>query len=584
MAINKNIIEKISPASLKIESQDLQIGNKFCRTLFVLNYPRFLQSGWFTPIINLAQEMDIAMVIYPAATDVVLKSLQKSTTRVQSQINIEAEKGKIRNPMLEAAHRNMEELRDKLQTGQEKMFKFGLYITVYADSKKKLDENSDLIIKVLESRLVNAKPANFQMMEGFQTTLPLLSDKLLVHNSLNTEPLSSTFPFVSLDLTSNQGILYGINQHNNSLILFDRFSLENANFTIFASSGAGKSYLTKLEVIRSMMTGNDIIIIDPENEYQYLAETLNGSFAKIALDSPHNINPLDLPALSKDDDPGNAFMSNLANVSGLLKIMLGEQTDSGSQLNASQEALIDKALRETYALKDIDENISREKFSTKQAPLLGDLQDILDSTKGAEELALRLEKYTKGSFSGFLNKTTNIGLNNQLVVFNIRDMEDELRPIAMYLVLNHIWKQIRTNLKKRLLVVDEAWWMMRHKQGAQFLLSMVKRARKYYLGVTTITQDIDDFLKSPYGKPIITNSAMRLLMKQSPAAIEQIVKTFNLTDQEKYLLMEAGVGEGILFAGQKHAAIRVVASYSEDQIITSDPQQLLEIEKQKHNT
>lgn len=579
--MDKDFLAKISPASVKIESTSLQVGDKFCRTLFVLNLPHSVSAGWLSPIINLDQVLDLSLFIYPADTETVLKNLRKQVARVESQINIEAGKGQVRNPQLEAAHRNMEKLRDNLQTGQERMFKLGTYITVYGDNPKELDESCQYIKKILSSRLIPLKPANFQMRQGFQSTSPLLQDKLLITNSLNTKPLSSTFPFISLDLSSDRGILYGLNQHNNSLILFDRFSLPNPNVSIFASSGAGKSYFNKLEIIRSLMTNIDCLVIDPENEYQYLAETVGGTFAKISLNSPHHINPLDLPSLGPEDDPKTSFNSNLVNVSGLLKIMLGEETQEGRRLSATQESLIDQALRQAYALKDINENLTREEFNDKEAPLLSDLQEALQGLEGGEELALRLKKYSQGAFAGFLNKPTNVSLDNQLVVFNIRDMEDELRPTAMYLIINHIWKQVRAKLKKRLLIVDEAWWMMKDPRGAKFLLSIVKRSRKYYLGVTTITQDIDDFLNSSYGKPIITNSAMRLLMKQSPAAIDQIVKVFHLTDREKYRLMQADVGEGILFAGHKHAAIRVVASYSEDQIITSDPEQLLEIEKAK---
>jgi len=566
-----NFLEQITPASFKTASNYLQINQKFCRTLFVFEYPAYLHAGWLEPIVNLDINSDIALFIYPEETGVILKNLQKQVARVQSQISTEAEKGKVRDPQLEAAIQNMEGLRDKLQTGIERMFKFGLYVTVYADSLEELDKKCDRIKQIFESRLVFAKPALFQMDAGFKTTSPLLIDKLLIHNSLNTEPLSSAFPFISSDLTSDTGILYGINRHNNSLILFDRFSLENANFTVFATSGAGKSYLCKLEILRSLMLGTDVIIIDPENEYQYLAETVNGAFIKISLSSPNHINPFDLPQPREDEKPEDVFRNNIASLIGLLRIMLGE-------LTPEQDALIDIALAQTYALKDITPESS---WQGKETPTMSDLQVILDGMENAENLAIRLQKYTKGTFAGFINQPTNISTNKQLVVFNIRDMEDELRPIAMYLILHYIWNLVRSQLKKRLLIVDEAWWMMKHPDGASFMFGIVKRARKYYLGVTTITQDITDFLNSPYGKPIITNSALRLLLKQSPAAIDELQKTFYLTDEEKYLLLEGNVGEGIFFAGPKHAAIKVVASYAEDQIITSDPAQLLEIEKAK---
>lgn len=575
--IPKNL-EVLSPASIKISSDHLQLGNKFTRTIFVFTYPRYLYPGWLSPILNLDTTSDLTMFIHPADSGVILKNLRKQVARVQSQISIEGEKGKVRDPVLETAHQDMEELRNRLQQGTERFFKFGLYITLYADSPTELDQKTKKITSLLESKLVYSKPAIFQMDKGFKSTLPLLSDKLLIHNSLNTEPLSSAFPFVSSDLTTNSGILYGINRHNNSLILFDRFSLENYNSCLFATTGAGKSYANKLEILRSLMLGVDVLVIDPENEYQYLAETAGGEFIKISLNSPHHINPFALGEVGEEDKPQDVFRSNIISLIGLLRIMIGQRSDQGPYLTPTEEAILNQALIATYALKDIKPD---QDFSGQEPPLMSDLLSVLQGIKGGDSLAQRLEKYTKGIFSGFLDQPTNIDLKKQLVIFNIRDLEDDLRPMAMFIILNYIWNTVRSKLKKRLLIIDEAWWLMKHPDGASFLFSMVKRARKYYLGVTTITQDITDFLNSPYGKPIITNSALRLLMKQSPAAIDDLQKTFYLTDEEKFLLLESSVGEGIFFAGMKRAAIRVVASYSEDQIITSDPEQLLQIEKAK---
>ena len=575
---NQSKLEILSPASLKISSGYLEIGSKFSKTIFVFTYPRYLYPGWLAPILQLDTSCDIAMFIHPADTGAILKNLRKQVARVESQISIEEEKGRVRDPILETAHRDMEELRNRLQQGTEKFFKFGLYITVYSDSLKELDEEIKKIRTLLESKLVYSKPAIFQMDKGFKSTLPLLKDELLIHSSLNTEPLSTAFPFTSSDLTSDQGILYGINRHNNSLILYDRFSLENYNSCIFATAGAGKSYLTKLEILRSLMLGIDVLVIDPENEYQYLAEKVGGAFIGISLNSPQSINPFDLGAIGEDDRPEDVFRSNIISLIGLIRIMIGERSNFGPYLNPEEESILNKALIQTYALKDIYPEMN---FSQKEPPLLRDLVIVLEGLEGGQVLAQRLEKYTQGIFSGFLDRPSNINLKKQLVVFNIRDLEEELRPIAMYMILHYIWSAVREKLKKRLLIIDEAWWMMRHPDGAEFLFSVVKRARKYYLGVTTITQDITDFLNSSNGKPIITNSALRLLMKQSPAAIDSLQETFYLTEEEKFLLLESAIGEGIFFAGNKRAAIKVVASYSEDQIITSDPEQLLKIQEAK---
>jgi len=568
-----NLIDLISPAGLKVDSNYLQIGQKYGRTIFVFNYPQTLATGWLSPLISLDQEMNAALFIHPVDTNKVLKTLTKKTAQLQSQISLEAEKGKVRDPKLETALLNVEELRDKLQRGVERLFKFGLYITFFADSPKQLSKIENEIRAILENQMIYAKPAIFQQEQGFISTLPLETDKLLIHNSFDTASLSSAFPFISSDLTSNKGILYGINRHNNSLILFDRFSLENPNMVVFAKSGAGKSYAIKLETLRALMQGTEVIIIDPEKEYKYLAETVDGSFINISLSSSAHINPFDLPKPRPDENPADVLRSNILNLVGLLRIMLGG-------LTPEEDAIIDKALTETYAARDIT---PESDFSKVTPPLIQDLHAILKGMKGAKSLVTRLEKFTSGTYAKFFNQPTNIELDKKLVVFSIRDMEEELRPLAMYLVLHYIWNIVRSEMKKRLMVVDEAWVMMQHEDAGNFLFSIAKRCRKYYMGLTTITQDIADFMESKYGKSIITNSSLQLLMKQSPATISVIQETFNLTDQEKYRLLECSVGEGIFFAGTKHVAIQVVASYTEDQIITSDPAQLLEIEKAKQD-
>ncbi len=561
----------IAPAALKINSNYLQVGEKFVKTLFVFTYPRYLQTSWLSPIINFDTAFDMSMFVHPLESPTVLKNLKKTVTQIESQISINEEKNQVRDPILETALQDAEELRDRLMQGSERLFQFGLYITFYAGSLRELNEISSQIEGMLETRLVYAKPALFQMEQGFASTLPLGNDELMIGNNMNSSPLSTTFPFVSSDLTSNQGILYGINRHNNSLILFDRFSLENANMVIFGKSGGGKSYAVKLEILRSLMLGTDVLIIDPENEYKHLAETVGGSFVKISLTSKYHLNPFDLPTPLEDETTADILRSHIAGLIGLVKVMLGS-------LTPEEDSILDKALTETYALKDITPESNLKKITS---PTMQDLQTILDNMDGAENLSLRLRKYTEGIFSGFLNNPTNINVDKNLVVFSIRDMEEELRPVAMYVILNYIWTLVRSRLKKRILILDEAWWLMQHEEGAAFTFGIAKRARKYYLGLTTITQDITDFFSSRYGKPIVTNSSLLLLMKQSPAAIDIVSDTFYLTNEERFLLLESNVGEGIFFAGLKRAAIKVIASYSEDQIVTTDPAQLLEIKKAK---
>lgn len=567
------VIDLISPSAFGVSSSNLQIGDTFCRTLFVAAYPRALAMGWMNSIIGIDLPLDISMFIYPVDTGTILKKLRKKVTQIQSQMNIEAEKGLTRDPVLEMGYNNVEALRDQLQEGSERFFKFGLYFNVFGETKEVLDKNTIMLESLLNSRSVYTKRAMFRMKEGFVSTIPLGVDKLVNGNALNTSPLSTTFPFVSADVTSNQGILYGINRHNNSLILFDRFSMENANMVVFAKSGAGKSYTVKLEVLRSMMLGASAIIIDPEDEYKYLAETVGGSYLKISLNTDNHINPFDL-SLEEGMEVEDVVRSTIASLLGLLKLMLGT-------LTPEEESILEQAIRETYAIRDITEDTPLDELKNRTMPILSDLYEVLSNMKGVEDITIRLEKYTEGIFSGFLNNRTNISLDNQLVVFNIRDLEEELRPMAMYMILNYIWKEIRINVKKRLIIVDEAWRMMEHDEAARFLFMVAKRVRKYYGGLTTITQDISDFMSSKYGKPIVSNSSIQLLMKQSQSAIDVIADTFYLTDREKYLLMDCGVGEGIFFAGLKRAAIQVIASYDEDKIITTNPAQRMEIDKEE---
>ncbi|MBX4189505.1 DUF87 domain-containing protein [Candidatus Parcubacteria bacterium] len=559
----------IAPSALKVTPKELNLGEKILRSFFVISYPRYLSESWFSPIINLDKVFDVSIFVHPVETSKVLRQFQKKVAEVQSQIHTREEKGLVRDPMLDVAYQDLENLRDSLQQAQEKLFDVGLYLTIYADTDLELDKIESEIKSILEAKLVYVKPALFQQEEGYKSTLPLGEDLLNVHSKLNSSPLSSLFPFTSFDLTSDKGILYGINRHNSSLVLFDRFSLENYNSITFAKSGAGKSYATKLEILRTLMFDTDVIVLDPEREYEYMAETVGGRYFKISLNSEHHINPFDLPMPAPDESSANVLRSQIINLVGLFRLMMGG-------LTAEEDAIIDRAITETYALKDITADSD---FRNVEAPLMSDFELVLSGMEGGESLAQRLTKYTKGTWAGFINKPTNVDINKKFVVFSLRDMEDELKPIAMYIVTHYIWNAIRKELKKRLLVIDEAWWMMKSDDTASFLMGLVKRGRKYYLGVATITQDVDDFLKSPYGLPIITNSSIQVLLKQSPTTIDKLQQTFNLTDEEKYLLLESDVGEGIFFAGLKHVAIKVIASYTEDQIITSDPSQVLAIKK-----
>ena len=563
-----SVFDLISPSSFELSFDHLRIEGLYAQSYYVFSYPRFIEANWLSPIINFDVTMDISQFIYPTSSEKIMRVLKRKVAQMQSTIRMEAERGKVHDPGIETSLQDAEQLRTELQRGQERYFQFGLYITIYADDQEKLKKVEKQLQSLLGGKLIITKRADFQMEQAFTSTAPLCLDQVEIFRNMNTSPLSTTFPFSSSDLTSNDGILYGINRHNDGLIIFDRFSLENANSVVFAKSGAGKSYAVKLEILRSLMIGSDVIIIDPENEYEALANTVGGTYLRVSLNSDRRINPFDLPKPIDEDEmkPGDLLRSAVINLSGLLKLMFGETTPV-------EDSIIDKALLDVYATRGITmETANPGDF---KPPTMDDFYNVLSSMDGADKLSQRLQKYVTGTYAGIFNKETNVDLDEGMMVFCIRDLEEPLRPIAMYIILNYIWNRVRSRLKKRILVIDEAWTMMRHKDSAEFLFGLVKRARKYYLGVTTITQDVEDFLNSDFGKPIITNSSMQLLLKQAPSALEFLEKTFNLTQGERYMLLNSGVGQGLFFAGLKHVAIQIIASYTEDKIVTTNPEEIL---------
>lgn len=562
----------IAPAAVDVKPDYIRVNSLFVRTLFVLTYPRYLHVGWFSPVINFSAPLDISMFFYPLSDAIVLKQLRNKVGNIEADLVAAAEKGAPRDPMLETALRDIEQLRDDITQGLEKFFQFGLYVTMYGKTLDELTQITERLEYIFGSKSVTTKRAIWQAEQGFNVSLPQATDELQVSFNMNSSPIATSFPFVSSDLTSDSGVLYGINRHNNGLILFDRFSMPNANSVVFATSGAGKSYAVKLEILRSLMLGVDVLVIDPEREYFYLTESVGGTYINISLNSDSRINPFDLPRhIPSGSTSADVIRSAVITVKGLLRIML-------QSITVQEDSILDQALLQAYAKKDITPEADIAKL---ESPLMSDLIDVLEGMEGAEEMVLKLKKYTEGTFAGLFNQPTNVDARNQLVIFSVRDLEDELRPLAVYNVVNFIWNLVRSELKKRIMVVDEAWWLMQYEDSAKFMYALVKRCRKYYLGVTTITQDVSDFLNSPYGKAIVTNSSIQFLMRQAKAGVDIITETFKLTEGEKYLLLESSVGEGIFFAGAKHAAIKVVASYVEDQIITSDPAQILEIEQSK---
>jgi len=567
-------LDLIAPAGMEVHSMELMLNDQFARTLYVYNWPNYIFPNWLSQAINFDAQMDIAQFIYPSDNKVIMKMLRKKVAEMRSSIRILEQRGIVRDPTLEAALQDAEELRDLLARGREKLYQFGMYITIYADDEIKLKKLQTDVESLLGGKLVLTKPAFFQMEHGWLSTLPLAIDELEINRNMNTSPMATSFPFSSSDLTDDHGILYGINRHNDSLVIFDRFDLPNANATVFATSGAGKSFAVKLEILRAMMFGTDIFVIDPENEYVDLCKTVGGTFVPLSLQSSFRINPFDLPKAVRGDDalPGEVLRAAIITLHGLFKIMLGT-------LTPAEDGVLGKAILDTYALKGID--MTTEDAGKIEPPTMNELVNVLMTTEGGENMARTLQKYTEGSYAGLFDQPTNVELNNQVVVFQIRDLEEQLRPIAMYIVLNFLWNEIRSELKRRFLVVDEAWNLMQYDDSARFLYGLIKRARKYYLGVTTITQDVEDFVNSPFGKPIITNASLQILLKQSPTAVDNLQKLFYLTDGEKYLLLNSDVGQGLFFAGNKHVAIQIVASPQEEMIITTNPEEVLALREAK---
>ncbi len=578
----------IAPASLEFESSQFKIGTRIGRTYYVFGYPRQIYTGWLSSMVNLDEVIDLSLFVYPVESQVVLENLKKKVGQLEAGLQIDAEKGRARDPGKQAAIQDAEELRDKLQVGEERFFRFGFYFTVYANDPDEMEFVSHKVESVLAQQLVYSKPASAQQEQGLNSTLPQFTDQLQIRRNMNTGAVSTSFPFTSADLTQDDGVLYGVNMHNSGLVIFDRFSLENGNSVVFAKSGAGKSFTVKLEALRSMMFGTEVFIIDPENEYERLADAVGGAYVRLSLNSSTRINPFDLPRVIEEEEGDNALRSNLITLHGLLRLMMGgaqaQMANQGGQvvmpaLSPVEESDLDAALIETYSKAGITNDPLTH---NTPAPTINDLYDTLLHMGGTgPELAQRLRKYTTGTFAGIFSQQSNINIDNPMVVFNVRDLEDELRPVAMYIVLNYIWNKTKTDRKKRMLVVDEAWQLMKYEDSANFLFSLAKRARKYNLGITTITQDVEDFMDSKMGRAIVANASMQILLKQSASAVDVLANTFKLTSEEKKRLSQFPVGQGLFFAGENHVHIQITASPTETSLITTNPEEVQQLEQQR---
>ncbi|GIW67196.1 MAG: conjugal transfer protein [Candidatus Parcubacteria bacterium] len=569
----EKVKELIAPPGAEFATDYFQIGNIFGRTFLVIDYPSYLFSGWLEKIINLDEAFNLSLYFYPLETGAVLKQLEKQLARISVQILEREEAGKVRSPELEAAYKNVEELRDLLAQAEERMLKVGLYLTIFASDKKELDQKSIKISKILESILVTVKPIMFLQKEAFISTLPLGLDEIKTNYHLNSSTASSFFPFISSELVDESGIFFGINLQNAGFVILDRWKYENPHLIILARSGSGKSYTAKLEVMRNLMIGTDVLILDPENEYQSITDLYGGSFIPLSLKADNTFNPFDLPPVLPNEEPIDIYKEHIADLIIFCQLIMNEK------LSSEDLAILDQAINQTYASFNI---LPHQDFSKiERFPTLNDLEKILNGLVGGSKIASKLYPYTQGNFSGFVNKPTTVELNKRLIVFGFKDLPEILKPIGMFVVLNYILNRVRREMKKRLVIIDEAWWIMRQEIGAEFLLNVVKRGRKYNLAVTNITQDVEDFLNSPYGRPIITNSAIVFLMKQSTATIDLCGQTFALSEGEKQFLLQAERGQGLILVGQKKAPVYVLASYAEDQIIRTRPEQLIALRKAK---
>lgn len=559
------VADTIAPASIEIDFNNIKVAEKYYKTLFVVGYPRYVSPDWLEPLIEFDHSMNISMFIYPTSSPDVLSDLRRKIAEMEATLSSQVEEGLEEDPKIKASLEDALSVQEELAKGMERFFQFSLYATLASDNVSDLNEAAKKLITTLNSILILPRTATLQMEEGFKSTIPLGQDKLFITRNMDTTSLASTFPFSSAMLTQDKGVLYGINQQNGSLIIFDRFSLENANEVVFGKSGAGKSYLIKLEAMRQFMFGTEVIVVDPEGEYGSLTKALNGEEVIFSPSATIKINPFDLSGLYEEGE--NELGLKILSLHGLFKIVMGN-------LDPSQDAILDRALVETYRLKGITTDPSSQK---KEPPIAKDLYSVLLEMEEpiAKELALRLETFIKGSMSGLFNQQSNFDIKNPLTIFNVKALEEELRPIAMHIILDFIWTKVRKSLKKRVLILDEAWYMMRYEDSASFVYGVAKRARKYYLGLTTATQDVQDFLSTDYGKAVLSNSSIQMLLKQSPSEIDSVATLFYLTAGEKQLLLSSGVGEGLFFAGQSHVAIKTVAAPHENVLITSNPEEIL---------
>lgn len=541
----------ISYSGLKEQPDYIVIDGVYMRTLYISGYPFVASSGWLNSLITFNHNVDISYHINQVDANKALPKLHRKITELESTKRTMVRAGKIVGPEITDPLESAMELRDKIQRGQEMLFQISIYLCISAPTKAELDKVTKLLENAMGARLFFTKIARYQQMEGLQSILPRGEDKLAQRRNLDSSSAALTFPFMSSELVQESGILYGVNKSNNSLVILDRFSLHNANSIVFAQSGSGKSYATKVEILRQLMQGTNVIVIDPEREYKLLTDSVEGTYIKLSASSRQKINPFDVYTTGTTRQDLSEHIQDLLEVVGLM----------AEGLNSSEKAAVDKALMKLYKSK---------KTST---PTLKSLYKLLKEA-GHDKLSDRLDKYVTGSLASVFNAQTNVKLTNRLVVFDIKDMPESLRQIMMLIISNFVQNQVKSEPKKRLLVIDEGWLLLQHEESARFISGLVRRARKYYLGVSIISQQANDFLSNDYGRAIASQSSLRILMRQDTTTIKNVVAQFNLSEYESNFLLTCDKGDALIIADKNHVALRVVASDKEHPLITTNPAEI----------
>ncbi len=557
-------VDVISYAGLKEEATYLKMGDTYIRTLFISGYPYVASTGWLSMLINFNHNIDISYHIEHVDPLLALPKLNRKITELESTKRAMVKSGRVIGSEIIDPLESAKELKDKIQRGQEKLFQVSISMTITGKSLAELDKTTKLLETVMASRLFFIKNATFQQLEGLQTTLPRAENQLNQKRNLDSSSAALTFPFISSELVQETGVLYGINRSNNSLVMVDRFSFNNANSIIFAQSGSGKSYTSKVEILRQLLQDTHVIVIDPEREYKQLADSVCGTYIKLSTDSQEKINPFDFTISSLQGE--NALSEHIQSLTEIIGVMAGG-------LNAEERAVIDKAIIQTYEKAGFYLSSEQLILSGNKFPVLKDLYKTLKRLK-QKELCNRLERYVTGSLANVFNANTNIALDNRLIVFDIKDLSESLRQVMMLVIAHFVSLQLKVNPKKRLLVIDEGWLLLEHEESARFIASLVRRARKYYLGVTLITQQAGDFLSQEYGRAIASQSALRILMRQDTTTIKKVTEEFHLSEYEQRFLLTCERGEALLIADQNHVAVKIIASEEEHPLLTTDPREI----------